>query len=102
MLPIGSVIADSHKYGRILISMKTTLEVPDALFRRAKSAAAERGIPFRQLVSEALSEKLAVDQAGPSPWMASFGKLRSLRRESARIDQAVSREFERIEPEDRE
>jgi len=29
--------------------MKTTLELPDALFRRAKSAAAQRGIPFREL-----------------------------------------------------
>jgi len=28
--------------------MKTTLEIPDALFRRAKSAAAEQGIPFRE------------------------------------------------------
>jgi hypothetical protein len=82
--------------------MKTTLEMPDALFRRAKSVAAERGIPLRQLVSEALAEKLAVGVTGPSPWMASFGKLRSLRRESARIDRAVSREFEQIEAEDRE
>ena len=39
--------------------MKTTLEIPDALFRRAKSVAAEQGIPLRELVSEALSEKLA-------------------------------------------
>ena len=82
--------------------MKTTLEVPDALYRRAKSAAAERGIPLRQLVSEALAEKLAVSEGGSSPWMASFGKLKSLRRESARIDRVVSREFERIEPENRE
>ena len=29
--------------------MKTTLEIPDALFRRAKTVAAERGIPFRAL-----------------------------------------------------
>ena len=38
--------------------MKTTLEIPDPLFRRAKSAAAERGIPLRALVTEALAEKL--------------------------------------------
>jgi len=29
--------------------MKTTLEIPDAIFRRAKMVAAERGIPFRVL-----------------------------------------------------
>jgi hypothetical protein len=34
------------------------LEIPDFLFRRAKSAAAQRGIPLRQLVTEALQEKL--------------------------------------------
>lgn len=82
--------------------MKTTLEIPDALFRRAKSVAAERGVPLRQLVSEALADKLAVGGTGPSPWMACFGKLRPLRRESARIDRVVSREFEQIEPEDQQ
>jgi hypothetical protein len=82
--------------------MKTTLEMPDAPFRRAKSAAAELGIPLRQLVSEALSEKLAVGGPGDRPWMASFGKLRSLRRESARIERAIRGEFEQIEPEDQE
>jgi hypothetical protein len=39
--------------------LKTTIEIPDALFRRAKSAAAERGVPLRALVSEALADKLA-------------------------------------------
>jgi hypothetical protein len=38
--------------------MKTTLEIPNALFRRAKSAAAEQGIPLRELVSQALAEKV--------------------------------------------
>ena len=82
--------------------MKTTLEMPDALFRRAKSAAAERGIPFRQLVSEALAEKLAPGGGGRTPWMTSFGKLKSLRRETARIDRAIISEFDQVEPEDRE
>ena len=86
--------------------MKTTVEMPDALFRRAKSAAAQRGIPFRQLVTEALSEKLAEGGTGDTPmcdtpicdtpWMASFGKLKALRRESARIDRLVSATFERF------
>jgi predicted HicB family RNase H-like nuclease len=30
------------------------LEIPDFLFRRAKSAAAERGISLRQFVTEAV------------------------------------------------
>ena len=36
--------------------MKTTLEIPDPLFRKAKSKAAERGQTLKQLVTEALQE----------------------------------------------
>lgn len=80
--------------------MKTTLEIPDGLFRRAKSAAAERGIPFRELVSEALSEKLAEKSVDARPWMKSFGGLRNLRKETARIQQRIEEEFERIDLEE--
>ncbi len=80
--------------------MKTTLEIPDTLFRRAKSAAAERGIPLRALVSEALAEKLRSDNGSGKPWMAAFGKLRHLRKETARINRIIEEEFEQIEPED--
>jgi hypothetical protein len=80
--------------------MKTTLEIPDALFRRAKSAAAEQGIPFRELVSEALAEKLRVQGHKDKPWLKSFGKLRSLRKESASISRTIEQEFGRIEPRD--
>jgi hypothetical protein len=80
-----------------MVNVKTTLELPDALFRRAKSASAKRGIPFRALVSEALTEKLSVRPAKAKPWMSSFGALGSLHQESARIDRLIAREFERIE-----
>ncbi|HEY7333333.1 MAG TPA: hypothetical protein VH639_00520 [Bryobacteraceae bacterium] len=81
--------------------MKTTLEIPDALFRRAKSAAAEQGIPLREFVSDALTQKLRIQGAGEKPWMKGFGKLRQLHKETSRIDRIVEQEFERIEPEDR-
>jgi hypothetical protein len=81
--------------------MKTTLEIPDAIFRRAKSAAAERGIPLREFVTEAVKDKLAVgSKAGEKPWMEAFGKLRHLRKETARINRLIEEEFEQIEPED--
>ena len=38
-----------------------TLEITDPIFRRAKSAAAERGIPLRQFVTEAVNDKLIAD-----------------------------------------
>jgi len=81
--------------------MKTTMEIPDALFRQAKSAAAEQGIPLRALVSEALAEKLRRPPNCDKPWMKSFGKLRDLHKENARIDRIIEEEFEKIEPEDR-
>ena len=85
--------------------MKTTLEIPDPLFRKAKSKAAERGQTLKQLVTEALQEKLAssagsVRPAGPE-WMQGFGKLRRLRKETARIQARIEEHFEVIEPEDR-
>jgi hypothetical protein len=82
--------------------MKTTLEIPDAIFRRAKSAAAGRGIPFREFVTEAVKDKLVADaKVAEKPWMAAFGKLHHLRRENARISRIIEEEFEQIEAEDR-
>jgi hypothetical protein len=80
--------------------MKTTIEIPDALFRRAKSAAADQGISLRELVSEALADKLRSRGGGDKPWLQTFGKLRSLHKETARINQIIEEEFGRIEPED--
>lgn len=77
--------------------MKGTIEFPDALFRRAKSAPVERGIPFRELVSEALTEKLTLGAIEDKPWMRAFGKLRGLREESARIERIIEEEFDRVE-----
>jgi hypothetical protein len=85
--------------------MKTTMEIPDPLFRKAKSKAAERGQTLKEFVTEALQEKLSVDSAkarqGEPEWMQGFGKLRRLRRETARIQAAIDEAFEVIEPEDR-
>jgi hypothetical protein len=82
--------------------MKTTLEIPDPIFRRAKSVAAARGIPFREFVTEAVKDKLASDaKAAEQPWMAAFGKLR-LRTETARINRLIEEEFEQIEAENRQ
>lgn len=80
--------------------MKTTLEIPDALFRRAKSAAAQQGIAFRELVSEALAKKLRSRSSRKKPWLDSFGKLRGLRQETAKINAIIDREFGQVEPED--
>jgi hypothetical protein len=85
--------------------LKTTIEIPDPLFRKAKSRAAERGQTLKQLVAEALQEKLRV-RAGHAPhdvpdWMEGFGGLRRLRRETRRLQARIDQAFEVVEPEDR-
>lgn len=50
--------------------MKTTFDLPDPLVRRAKALAAEQGRPLRELVAEAIAEKLR----NPAP-VAVGGKL---------------------------
>lgn len=78
--------------------MKTTLEIPDFLFRRAKSLAAERGIPLRQLVTEAVQEKLKTTPR-EKPWMRHMGKLKPLRKERQQIEQRIEDAFEQIDRE---
>ncbi|MBV9573231.1 MAG: hypothetical protein JOY93_04195, partial [Acidobacteriales bacterium] len=64
--------------------MKTTLELPDFLFRRVKSTAAQLGIPMRQLVTEALQEKLKTTSQ-EKPWVKHLGKLKHLHKERKQI-----------------
>jgi hypothetical protein len=52
------------------------------------------------LVSEALAERLRVRGRRDKPWLKTFGKLRSLRKETAHISRFIEAEFGRIEPED--
>ena len=80
--------------------VKTTLEIPDSLFRRAKSAAAERGVPLRVFVTEAVKAKLdGVGKLDRRPWMKHFGKLKDLTEENKRINQDIEDAFEQIDPE---
>lgn len=77
--------------------MKTTLEIPDFIFRRAKSVAAERGVPLRQFVTEAVQEKLRIAPQ-EKPWMKHLGKLKHLRRERKQFEERVEEAFEQVDP----
>jgi hypothetical protein len=83
--------------------MKTTLELPDQLFRKAKATAAERGQSLKEFVAEALQDKLAAGRgaAHEPEWMQGFGKLKHLHKETVRVQSIIDEEFEVIEPEDR-
>ena len=77
--------------------MKPTLEIPDSIFRRAKSVAAQRGVALRVFVTEAVEEKLAaVSEKQEKPWVHLAGGLKHLHKETSRINEVMKREFEQI------
>ena len=43
----------------MLLCMRTTMDLSDELLRRAKKTAADRGVPLRDLVEDALREYLS-------------------------------------------
>lgn len=65
----------------MLLCMRTTIDLPDALFRRAKQAAAREGLTLRELVVRALGAHLGGKGAVPyrftwpvdhKPWNAAL------------------------------
>jgi hypothetical protein len=83
--------------------VKTTLEIPDQLFRQLKISAAKQGKTIRTVVNEALVEKLnrASGQKPDLPaWRSAFGGLRSLHNETFRISGETDAEFSRLNPGD--
>ncbi|MBN8734067.1 MAG: hypothetical protein J0L64_26250 [Acidobacteria bacterium] len=82
--------------------MKTTLEIPDPTFRKAKATASAMGIPLREFVTQAVEEKLALgSRRQGKPWLECAGELAHLHKETRRIERIIDEEFEQIEPEDR-
>ena len=71
--------------------MKTSIEFPDSLFRRAKSSAAQKGQTMTAFVTSAVEAKLAADEttAAEKPWMQFAGLLRKDRKEAGRILQRI-------------
>ena len=80
--------------------MKTTLEIPDLIFRRAKSAAAARGVPLREFVTQAVKDKLAASSKPPErPWVKHMGKLKHLHAETERVNRLIEEHSEKIDAE---
>ena len=70
--------------------MKTTLEIPDALFRKAKATAAQQGQTLKEFVTEALTEKLtSKDSNKITGWRATLEMLTPELREAAREVDAI-------------
>lgn len=81
--------------------MKTTLDIPDDVFRAAKATAALRGTTLRELVTETLRHGLKSGsrqgRAGEPAWMENFGGLSGISAETRRIQALIDEEFEQIE-----
>ncbi len=80
--------------------MKTTIEIPDTLLRRAKATAARQGRTMKEFFIEALTEKLASakKEGTISGWRAVLGTLGPEAREAARaVDRVIqSADFSRV------
>ncbi|MBI4614987.1 MAG: hypothetical protein HY720_15350 [Planctomycetes bacterium] len=77
--------------------MKTTIELPEGLYRQLKAHAALSGHSLKALFEQALREKLQRESGGEtSGWRSAFGKVP--RTALSMLDQAIDREFEQIDP----
>lgn len=81
--------------------MKTTLDLPDRLYRQIKARAALRGQTIRAFFLDAVRDKLAADRtaaARETGWRAVFGKAKP--GDVEEVQRILDEEFERIDPED--
>lgn len=85
--------------------MKTTLELPDPLLRKAKAMAAERGESLKDFVTEALVAHMARksgrqrDEAAPA-WMKYYGGLSHISGEVERMQREIDETFGVIDEEE--
>ena len=70
--------------------MKTTLEMPDELFRRAKTTAAQRGQSLKKLVTVALERELAGPAPGTKTSMRKRAEVKAFLRELDKVSKKIS------------
>lgn len=78
----------------MVFHMKTTVELPEDLYRETKALAALTGRTLKELIREALRERLERERGarGPHGWRSAFGKVdpADARRVQAVIDDELS------------
>jgi hypothetical protein len=77
--------------------MRTTLEIPDVLFRELKATAARRGESLKEFVNAALEARLADQRPKPdrTGWRSVFGMVTA--KQVAGIDRIVARDLEIVD-----
>jgi hypothetical protein len=79
--------------------VKTTIDIPEDLFKRAKATAALAGESLRDLICDALETRLAstpVPRTGRAGWRVVFGLAKP--QAVANVDQLIDADHERIDP----
>jgi hypothetical protein len=76
--------------------VKTAVDIPDPLFRKAKPAAAQEGISLKKFFTEAILERLRHRKPFRKRWEAGFGGLRDLHAANQRIARIIKVEFETV------
>ena len=89
----------------IWVIMKTTIEMPDTLFRKIKSVSASKGMSLKDFITDALKAKLAVDVARGDDdlFLIGFGAFSStnqMRNETKVIQKKIDEEFSLIDPQE--
>lgn len=64
--------------------MKTTVDLPDALFRRAKATAADRGMSLKAFITRAVEQSLAAPRGGWGAALAALPKVPAATLETVR------------------
>jgi hypothetical protein len=81
--------------------MKTTVEIPDTLYRQIKARAALKGQTIKDFLVEAVRAKLASDKSKPkgkTGWEAAFGAADP--KEVAEVQRIIDEELSKIDPDD--
>jgi len=91
-------LTTTHIYGKSP-PVKTTVEIPDSLFREAKTVAASRGVSLKTFLTEALKEKLSHPRRRQqAAWPVPPPRVRE--GEIRRIQSTIDEEFSRIDAEE--
>jgi len=78
--------------------MKTTLDVPDSLYRQIKARAALKGQTIRAFFLDAIQDKLRSERDGgnkSSGWRSVFGK--ATKDDVSQLQQVLDDEFSKID-----
>jgi hypothetical protein len=85
-----------------MLTMKTTVELPQDLFTQTREYARARGKTFREVLVEALTQLVlnSKGQVSKPGWEELFGAFEHEREETRRIQELIDEEFSKVDVED--